>query len=106
VAYFIEVPLEGGGTIRVEADAPDGIVPAGRPREVAARANATLQETLDRLAPVTEKLRAVLSKLQDAPDKVTVEFGVKLSAEAGIVVAKGTSEANFAIRLEWGDAES
>lgn len=36
-----------------------------------------------------------------APDEVTVEFGIKLGAETGIVVAKGSTEVHFTVTLCW-----
>jgi len=32
-----------------------------------------------------------------SPDEVSVEFGLTLGAETGVVVAKGTSEMHFAV---------
>jgi len=44
---------------------------------------------------VKEKLVA------SAPEHFTVEFGVKLGGETGIIVAKGTVEANLKITMTW-----
>lgn len=35
------------------------------------------------------------------PDAVELEFGVKLSAEAGAVIAKGSAEGHLVVRLNW-----
>jgi hypothetical protein len=32
---------------------------------------------------------------------VKIEFGAKLTAEAGVVIAKAATEANFKLSLEW-----
>jgi len=32
---------------------------------------------------------------------VSVEFGLTLGAETGVVIAKGTSELHFAVTLAW-----
>ncbi|WP_234380096.1 CU044_2847 family protein [Streptomyces sp. CMB-StM0423] len=101
---MIEFPLagEGAGSVRVEADEEaDGIVRAARPGEVAASAGRTLQDALDGIRPVAAAVHERLRALPAAPDRVTVEFGVKLSAEAGVIVARGTAEANFTVTLEW-----
>ncbi|MER6106158.1 CU044_2847 family protein [Streptomyces sp. NPDC001832] len=42
--------------------------------------------------------------LVSQPGSVSVEFGTKLSAEAGVVVAQAAGEANFAVCLEWNAA--
>jgi Trypsin-co-occurring domain 1 len=36
-----------------------------------------------------------------APDEVTVEFGLVLGAESGVVVAKGHGEVHFTVTLAW-----
>jgi hypothetical protein len=100
---LLEVPLEAGGAVLVEADAadiPGGLVlAAADPGTAAAVATATLEQSLGRLEPV---LRALADRLrQVAPQDFTVEFGVKLGGEAGIILAKGTSEVNFTVRLGW-----
>ena len=55
-------------------------------------------------------MRAVLDRLVAmSPDEASVEFGLTLGAETGVVVAKGTSEMHFAVTLSWkrpGSADS
>lgn len=102
VTHVIEVPVEGGESIRVEvAEETDGIVRVARPGQVAAIAQESLQQSLDRIRPVATALWEKLRHLPETPDQVTVEFGIKLSAEAGVIVARGATEANFVVSLEW-----
>ncbi|WP_078940941.1 CU044_2847 family protein [Streptomyces cellulosae] len=35
------------------------------------------------------------------PDAVEIEFGVKLSAETGAIIAKGTAEGHLVVKLSW-----
>ncbi|MCD7439675.1 hypothetical protein K4B79_15740 [Streptomyces lincolnensis] len=35
------------------------------------------------------------------PDGVEIEFGVKLSAETGAIIAKGTAEGHLVVKLTW-----
>ena len=100
---YLEVPVEGGGRLLVEvsaAELPNDLELAGaRPGEVVARARQTLEQALDQIKPA---LRAVLDRLVAmSPDEVSVEFGLTLGAETGVVVAKGTSEMHFAVTLGW-----
>ena len=47
-------------------------------------------------------LRTVKDKLvAAAPEHFTVEFGVKLGGETGIILAKGTAEVNMKITMTW-----
>jgi Trypsin-co-occurring domain 1 len=103
MAYVIEIPVEAGGRLLVQAradDLPDTLeLAALRPGEVVARARESVEEAIDQIKPainaVTERLKAV------AADEVAVEFGIVLGAEAGAVIAKGTAEVHFTVTLSW-----
>jgi hypothetical protein len=42
-----------------------------------------------------------LRELADSPDEAAVEFGVKLSTNAGVVFASAAAETNFVFKLTW-----
>lgn len=70
-----------------------------RPGEVVARARQSLEQALDQVTPA---MRAMLDRLVAmSPDEVSVEFGLTLGVETGVVIAKGTSEMHFAVTLTW-----
>lgn len=99
--YLVDVPLANGGRLRVEgADVPGDLeLAAARPREVVVKARETLERSLDEVTPAAE---AVLQRLGAiGPEEISVEFGLVLSAEAGMVVAKGSSEVHFTVSLVW-----
>ena len=106
VAVLLQVPVEddkGSGLVLVEADPND--IPGGltlassAPGKAAASATRSLSDSLEQLEPV---LRTVKDKLvATAPEHFTVEFGVKLGGETGIIVAKGTAEVNLKITMSW-----
>jgi len=102
---LIEFPLDHGGSILVEVDVDeneqDGIVPAARPGEVVARAAQSFEAALGNIKPAASAIIAKLRSLSDAPDEVQVEFGLKLSAEAGAIVAAAGAEANYTVTLKW-----
>jgi hypothetical protein len=103
VSVLISVPLETGGSIIVEAPdelAPVGVVRAAKPGEVVKEAGETLEAALDRtLVPV---VRAVMSRLETvAPQGVEVTLGLKLSAEAGVILSKVAGEASLQVKLTW-----
>ncbi|HNK32254.1 MAG TPA: CU044_2847 family protein [Plasticicumulans sp.] len=83
-----------GLSFRPVSRAPD---PGELPRSV--------QEALARLQPLADAVLDTLSGLTARPDQVEVQFGIKLSAAAGAVIAKAGSEANFAVKLNWKRAE-
>lgn len=102
VRKLIEVPLDDGGVVLVEVEEhEDGIVRSARPGEVVATAAESLQASLDRIRPVAGALVGKLRDLADRPEEITVEFGIKWSAQAGVIVAQAASEANFKVTLRW-----
>jgi hypothetical protein len=109
VAVLVEVAIDGadGPVLLVESDRGDvagGLTLASpAPGQAAAKAVRSLAESLEQLEPV---LRTVKDKLvASAPEHFTVEFGVKLGGETGIILAKGTAEVNLKITMTW-DRES
>jgi Trypsin-co-occurring domain 1 len=106
VRGLIDFPLEDGGSVLVEADdLADG--PALRGRTSApsiGEASETLETALGQLAPATRAVLAQLRTLADAPESIEVEFGIRLSAEAQVIIARGSAEANFRVVLRWSSA--
>ncbi|WP_127504000.1 CU044_2847 family protein [Actinoplanes solisilvae] len=97
---LLAVPLDRGGAVLLEVDAgPDGVVKAARPGEIVGRAAYTLESALDAVAPAVQ---AVLAKMREAgPEVITIELGIKLTAEAGAIVTKTAGECNFKVTLQW-----
>ena len=98
--YLVAVPLEEGGTVVVEIEEPpSGVVKVGRAGEIAGRAAQSLEAALNSVTPAA---RSALSKLREAgPDGVILEFGLRLTAEAGAVITRTTGECNFKVTLRW-----
>jgi hypothetical protein len=95
--------VEAGAVVLVEsdrADIPGGLMLASpEPGQAAAKAARSLSASLEQLEPV---LRTIKDKLvASAPEHFTVEFGVKLGGETGIILAKGTAEVNLKITMTW-----
>lgn len=72
-----------------------------RPADVAERAGETFESAFARVRPVAEAIVNGMRRVADSPDEIEVEFGVKVNAEAGAIVAKAAGEANFTIKLRW-----
>lgn len=97
---------EPGETVLVEVDDP---VVEGSGEERAAflswKKPAIAQESLDdaieRSMPAARTLVGKLRSLVDAPDELTVEFGIKLTASAGAVLASAAVEANYTVTMMW-----
>jgi len=61
----------------------------------------TLRNAVDRVRPAVVDIVDSLRGMPRRPDRITLEFGVKVTAEAGVVVAKTAAEAHFAVGVEW-----
>jgi Trypsin-co-occurring domain 1 len=106
MAYLLGVPVEPGSDeiLEVEVDrreVSDGLVLAAPPEpgKITARAQVSLEEALTKLKPSLQKIAHLLKEL--SPEETEVEFGLKLGGETGVIVAKGTAEVNFTVRMTW-----
>jgi hypothetical protein len=110
---LVQFSLGNGRSVVAEVDPPgeetfswtraprerEGSAPVGR------RGNgSTLGQELDsRLDQVRDAAATVLRLFKDAasPDEIKVSLGVKLSQEAGAVIARTAMEGNLAVELLW-----
>jgi hypothetical protein len=104
MSRLVEVPLATGGSITVEVDgiADTRTMRGGdRGRELIERGGRTLEDSLEAIAPalhaVLERLRGISSELSD----IEVELGLKLTGDAGMIVARAGAEANFRVLVRW-----
>ena len=101
---LVRFPLEGGGHVLVEVEemAPGPVTRGmGRDDAITDRASTTFEEAAASVTPAAQALVTKLKGLHDAPDEISLEFGVQLSAEAGAFIAKVATEANFRISMSW-----
>lgn len=101
---YVGIRTEDGHVVPFELDEDvDGPVTAGlRWNETLAKAEETFDAGVERATAIA---RSVITKMASVstprPDKVAVEIGLKVSAGAGVVIAKGSSEAHIKIIVEW-----
>jgi Trypsin-co-occurring domain 1 len=103
MAELVQFELSDGGMVfaEVAADEP-GMRRAGRTAdEMWVKAATNLDQGLD---GVRSAANATLSKLQNLarkPDEIELEFGVRLTAAAGAVIANTSAEGHLQVRLAW-----
>ncbi|MEU3250297.1 CU044_2847 family protein [Streptomyces sp. NPDC006997] len=102
MAYVGEMLLDDGQIVLLEVagDGPAGVRRVSRGGTVGSAAQ-TLQQALARVRPALGAVLDGARGLPRPPGAVTVEFGITLSAEAGVVVARASSEAHFSVTMEW-----
>ena len=105
MTYLLGLPVMAGtdDLLVFEVDqsevADDLVLASPQPGEIAARAQVTLEEALAKLKPSLHKMVELFKEL--APDETVVEFGLKIGGETGVIIAKGTAEVNFTVRMSW-----
>ncbi|MER7705361.1 CU044_2847 family protein [Kitasatospora sp. NPDC097605] len=100
MAGLARIPLEGGGSVLLEAPgAAEGPVKAGRIGEAIRDLPTSLQGAL---VPVTTAAHAALDELRRiGPDEIALEFGIDLSVEAGAVITRSGANCHLMVRVTW-----
>lgn len=99
---LVSVAVGEDQVVLVEVDdVGDGIVRAARPGEVVASLGEVFHGALARIRPMAETIRTQFDALAERPEEIGVEFGLKVHAEAGVVIAHTGGEANFKVTLRW-----
>ena len=103
MTFLIEVPLDGAAPVVMEIEDAEGvgIVRSARPGEVVATATKSFDAALERLQPMAQTLITRLQDLGERPDEISIQFGLKMTIDAGLVVAHSSGEANFNVTLQW-----
>jgi len=99
---LVSFPLDDGETILVEVnELENGGMELATPTTVIEKAQYTFGQALDKIKPIAETIIDKLRDLRHRPDEVQVTFGVKLTAEAGALIAAASAEGNYEIVLTW-----
>jgi hypothetical protein len=100
--------LADGGSVLVEVDSAEGISRVGRQGDILRSVGRTFDEAL---STVRDAATAALGQFQTMtcrPDEVEINFGVKLDAEVGAVIARTGMQGQLTVTLTWrapGDSE-
>lgn len=95
---------EGGTTLLVEVPEPlneDAVEEVSAVDEQVYKAEKSFEEALDKVVPLAT---TALEKLKEAsPKGVEIKFGLKLSADAGVILSTVGAEVNFEVTMKWGE---
>ncbi|MFH8340692.1 CU044_2847 family protein [Streptomyces sp. AM6-12] len=105
---LVEFRTEDGALVVVEGA---GATPRPGTRLVSrgdemVRAAQTFEGALDGVRAAAEAALRVFRDGSLRPDSVEIEFGVKMSAEAGAIIAKGSAEGQLVVKLHWSPGSS
>ncbi|MGW2926079.1 CU044_2847 family protein [Streptomyces fungicidicus] len=97
------MPLGSGGeVVRVQVnDRGEDVVRVGRGSRAITRAEQSLEQMLDVVRPVADAFVGRCRGMLRSPDEATLEFGMSLSADAKVLIAGSSAEANFSVSLTW-----
>ena len=101
---LIEFPLDGGGSMWVEVDEPEGAggtVRAARDTGTPEKSRLYFEQAVSKIRPATETVITTLRDLIQQPDEIEMQFGFSLHAEAGVVIAAASTDANYTVTLRW-----
>src|SRR3954471_13619603 len=105
MSALLDFDLRDGGSVVVEVEDTGGpVMCGGRPSEMVTKAGETLEDVLGRVGPAVHGIMTQLRETAEWPGEVEVEFAIKLSADAGVIIARSGGEANFKISLRWASA--
>ncbi|MFD9865257.1 CU044_2847 family protein [Streptomyces alboflavus] len=99
---LVQFTTDGGAQV-VLADVDDDgsgarLVSRGDGPALAAR---TFEASLGPVRTAAESALRVFRDGELSPDSVEIEFGVRMTAEAGAVIVKGSGEGHLLVRLSW-----
>lgn len=106
---LLRIPVEDGGWLIAEVDPADLAgahlesddldLASPDPGRAIARSKDLLSRSITELKPVLDAVRKGLESA--APTELSLEFGIKLGGETGVILAKGTVDVNFAVKMIW-----
>nr|WSZ99207.1 hypothetical protein OH820_29210 [Streptomyces sp. NBC_00857] len=104
---YLSVPFEDGEVFVVELsdEQGSGVIRASRGEEIFATSTDTFESGMARVQRVAATMLERLADLPRKPDHIRAEFGLRVTAEAGLVVAKGSGDAHIKLELEWSRPE-
>lgn len=98
---LVEFRTEDGALVVVEAADDDPGARLVSRGDGPAQATRTFERALDGVRAAAESALRVFREGSLRPDGVEIEFGVKMAAETGAIIAKGTAEGHLVVRLSW-----
>jgi hypothetical protein len=98
---LVAFAVAGGQTVVAEVDDDGSGVERAGVGELVGRATARLDDAFEQVRTVAELTVSKLGGLAERPETVEVQFGIRLNAEAGAVLARTQAEGHLQITLTW-----
>jgi hypothetical protein len=105
VDALVEFKTDSGATVVVAMDDREPGVRLVARDNALAQAGQSFDSALQGIHTAAESALRVFRDGRLKPDSVEIEFGVKLTAEAGAVIAKTAVEGHLVVKLSWTPGE-
>ena len=104
MADLIKIQLDNGTSIYLETaqiDRSDDLLDPVTGNRVIQKTKAFLAETFDQNKEFSGGISESIDRMDFRPDELEVEFAVKFSADAGIIISSIGTEANITVKMKW-----
>ena len=95
---------DGEDPIFVEVDSfsgYQGTVEVSSSNDLVVKSTKKFSEALSTVKNISHKVIDSISGMTVRPDEIELKLGIKFSAEAGVVVAKTSTEGNIELTVKW-----
>jgi hypothetical protein len=99
---IILVDFGDGHLLQVDSDdlSPDELARIGK------KSAEAVDKAFDTIRWIAKKAKSTLKNLNNKPDEMELEFGIAVTAKAGMLVFEGTGEFHIKARLVWKNSGS
>ena len=95
--------IDEGAPILVEFAPAPGVTRTAlpTPADLAQQSEKAIESAMSTIVAMTRRVTATMNAISERPSTVEVDFGLKLTANAGALVASASTEASFIVKLTW-----
>lgn len=98
---LMQMDTSGNGSVLIEVDeGSPGFERASRHGTII-KATETFENALDNVKSAALSALSRMASGPRQPDSIEIEFGVKLNAETGAVIAKASVEGHLKVKMTW-----
>lgn len=104
MANLIEVQLDNGMKIFIEAsrvDESDDLLEHVSANKIITKTKEFLTEAFNQVKAFSNGISESISTMEFKPDEFEVEFAVKFSADAGIIISSIGTESSVTVKMKW-----
>ena len=104
MANLIEVQLDNGMKIFIETsqvDESDDLLEHVSANRIITKTKEFLTESFEQVKAFSNGISESISTMELKPDEIEIEFAVKFSADAGIIISSIGTESSVTVKMKW-----